>query len=80
MDEASSAREAATVRTKRQGMSHPNTMPTCPPDTNGKEKVDETEETTPMIENEKAISSVILDIQVVRDITEDKCNILKIPA
>jgi hypothetical protein len=59
MDEASSAIDAAIVRTKRQGISQPKTMPTCPPDTSGNPKVDETEETTPMIEKEKAISSVI---------------------
>lgn len=31
MEDASSAMEAATVMTKREGMSHPKTMPTCPP-------------------------------------------------
>ena len=31
MAEVSSAREAATVMTKRAGMSQPNIIPTCPP-------------------------------------------------
>jgi hypothetical protein len=58
MDEAISAIDAAIVMTKRQGMSQPKTMPTCPPDMSGKEKVDVTEATTPIIEKEKAISSI----------------------
>lgn len=58
MDDAISAIDAATVKTKRQGMSQPKTMPTWPPDTSGNEKVDVTEATTPMMENENAISSI----------------------
>jgi hypothetical protein len=48
----------AIVRTKRLGISQPKTMPTCPPDTRGNEKVDVTEATTPIIEKENAISSM----------------------
>ena len=77
--DASSAIEAATVITNRQGMSHPKTIPTCPPeytchipinmvlsmavfpagapDTRGNEKVEETEATTPIIENANATVS-----------------------
>jgi len=58
IDEANSAIDAATVRTKRLGINHPKTMPTCPPETSGKEKVDVTEATTPIIENENAINSI----------------------
>jgi hypothetical protein len=61
IDEAISAIEAAIVRTKRLGINQPKTMPTWPPDTNGKEKVDVTEATTPMIEKEKATTSINLD-------------------
>jgi hypothetical protein len=57
IDEAISAIEAATVITKRHGINQPKTIPTCPPDTSGKEKVDVTEATTPMIEKENAINS-----------------------
>ena len=64
IDEANSAMDAATVITKRHGINQPNTMPTCPPDTRGNEKVDVTEATTPMIEKENAISSIIWGITV----------------
>ena len=69
--------EAATVITNNDGMSQPNTIPTCPPtikfnfqylpgyklsrnspEANGKEKVDETEATTPIIEKANATVSI----------------------
>jgi hypothetical protein len=58
MAEVSSAIEAATGMTNRQGISQPKTMPTCPPETRPKIIVEETEAMTPMIEKEKAMVSM----------------------
>jgi len=58
MEDASSAIEAAMHMIKRHGMSHPKTIPTCPPDTSGKDSVDDTPPITAMMENANATVSI----------------------
>lgn len=43
--------------TNKLGMSHPKTIPTCPPETRGNESVEETDAITPMILNANATVS-----------------------
>lgn len=74
MDDTSSAIDKATVITKKQGINHPQTIPTWPPvpcqrgkrqnysgnipETRGNEKVEVTDATTPIMENAKAMVSI----------------------
>lgn len=53
---------AATFITNKLGMSHPKTIPTCPPETRGNESVEETDAITPMILNANATVSKNYDM------------------
>ena len=55
---------AAIVITNNEGMSQPKTIPTCPPESSGNIKVDETDAITPIMEKAKQMVSISYHLNI----------------